>query len=154
MNESAAGWNASSEQAWQLTCHSENEGALGSTAFQAVIYLMYSVVFIVALVGNGLVCYVVMFSAQMHSVTNLFIMNMAVSDLLMTLFCVPFSFVATLMLQYWPFGSDLCPTVSFAQAVAVLVRIHHPGVPSSALRAKKFRRYCVEYDTVLMTGYW
>lgn len=113
--------------AWNITtglpCHDENDIPLGSRVFQTVVYLMYTVVFIVALVGNGLVCYVVTFSTQMHSVTNLFIMNMAVGDLLMTLFCVPFSFVATLMLQYWPFGNDLCPTVSFAQAVAVLVRL-------------------------------
>jgi len=103
-------------------CRADMDGALGSAAFQWLVYLMYSAVFVVALVGNGLVCYVVMFSSQMHSVTNLFIMNMAVGDLLMTVFCVPFSFVATLLLQYWPFGNDLCPTVSFAQAVAVLVR--------------------------------
>lgn len=120
MNESngttdAAEWDVT------LSCQAEADGPLSSTAFQAIVYLMYTAVFIIALVGNGLVCYVVMFSSQMHSVTNLFIMNMAVGDLLMTLFCVPFSFVATLLLQYWPFGDDLCHTVSFAQAVAVLV---------------------------------
>lgn len=127
----ATPWNATGTVAtaqWNLTdiaggisCHSEIEGVLGSAAFQTLVYLTYTIVFVVSLVGNGLVCHVVMFSAQMHSVTNLFIMNMAVGDLLMTLFCVPFSFVATLLLQYWPFGSDLCHTVSFAQAVAVLV---------------------------------
>jgi len=111
----AAQWNATGS-ADGLYCHAD-----GSAAFQTLVYLTYTAVFVVSLVGNGLVCYVVVFSAQMHSVTNLFIMNMAVGDLLMTLFCVPFSFVATLLLQYWPFGSDLCHTVSFAQAVAVLV---------------------------------
>lgn len=116
----AAQWNGTSS-ADMLSCHSEIEGALGTAAFQMLVYLTYTIVFVVSLVGNGLVCHVVMFSPQMHSVTNLFIMNMAVGDLLMTLFCVPFSFVATLLLQYWPFGSDLCHTVSFAQAVAVLV---------------------------------
>uniref|UniRef100_A0A2S2NKP8 Neuropeptide Y receptor n=1 Tax=Schizaphis graminum TaxID=13262 RepID=A0A2S2NKP8_SCHGA len=115
VNAAAAQWNATGP-ADGLYCHAD-----GSAAFQTLVYLTYSAVFVVSLVGNGLVCYVVVFSAQMHSVTNLFIMNMAVGDLLMTLFCVPFSFVATLLLQYWPFGSDLCHTVSFAQAVAVLV---------------------------------
>lgn len=115
-----AQWNATGA-AGGVSCHSEIEGVLGTAAFQTLVYLTYTIVFVVSLVGNGLVCHVVMFSAQMHSVTNLFIMNMAVGDLLMTLFCVPFSFVATLLLQYWPFGSDLCHTVSFAQAVAVLV---------------------------------
>ncbi|XP_025195454.1 RYamide receptor isoform X2 [Melanaphis sacchari] len=112
----AAQLNTTDDLANGLYCHPDS-----SAAFQTLVYLTYTVVFVVSLVGNGLVCYVVMFSAQMHSVTNLFIMNMAVGDLLMTLFCVPFSFVATLLLQYWPFGSDLCHTVSFAQAVAVLV---------------------------------
>ncbi|CAI6369173.1 unnamed protein product [Macrosiphum euphorbiae] len=116
-----AQWRNATGVAGGLSCHSEIEGVLGTAAFQTLVYLTYTIVFVVSLVGNGLVCHVVMFSAQMHSVTNLFIMNMAVGDLLMTLFCVPFSFVATLLLQYWPFGSDLCHTVSFAQAVAVLV---------------------------------
>lgn len=120
INDTAAfSWN--NDTAAGQVCRAENDGVRGTIAFQTVVYLMYTAVFVVSLVGNGLVCYVVMFSAQMHSVTNLFIMNMAVGDLLMTLFCVPFSFVSTLMLQYWPFGSDLCHTVSFAQAVAVLV---------------------------------
>lgn len=116
----SAQWNTTDSGDW-MSCHAEIDGALGSVAFQTLVYLTYTVVFVVSLVGNGLVCHVVLFSAQMHSVTNLFIMNMAVGDLLMTLFCVPFSFVATLLLQYWPFGSDLCHTVSFAQAAAVLV---------------------------------
>lgn len=131
---STGGGNETAASAGQQLCHAAETGggaAIDSVAFQSVVYLMYSAVFVVALVGNGLVCYVVLFSAQMRSVTNLFIMNMAVGDLLMTLFCVPFSFVATLLLQYWPFGDDLCRTVSFAQAVAVLVRaapLPAPGV--------------------------
>ncbi|XP_050437185.1 RYamide receptor-like [Adelges cooleyi] len=118
--EASSAWNITA-QTTDDQCRATETGPLGSTVFRTIVYLMYSVVFVVALAGNGLVCYVVMFSSQMHSVTNLFIMNMAVGDLLMTLFCVPFSFVATLMLQYWPFGNDMCHTVSFAQAVAVLV---------------------------------
>jgi len=117
----AAHWNNTTVAADELSCYADAERVLDSAAFQTVVYLTYTAVFVVSLVGNGLVCHVVMFSAQMHSVTNLFIMNMAVGDLLMTLLCVPFSFVATLLLQYWPFGGDLCHIVSFAQAVAVLV---------------------------------
>ncbi|XP_050533860.1 RYamide receptor-like isoform X3 [Daktulosphaira vitifoliae] len=109
-----------SEKIIGISCQDTVDGPLESIAFKTIVYLMYSIVFFIALVGNGLVCYVVMFSSQMRSVTNLFIMNMAVGDLLMTIFCVPFSFVATLILQHWPFGNDLCHTVSFAQAIAVL----------------------------------
>jgi len=82
---------------------------------------MYTAVFIVSLVGNGLVCYVVMSSTQMQSATNMFIMNMAVGDLVMTLFCVPFPFVTSFLLQYWPLGNYLCQTFTFGKIVAVLV---------------------------------
>ncbi|XP_046743806.1 RYamide receptor isoform X1 [Diprion similis] len=98
------------------------KGALLATAwFQAIIYFLYSSIFLTALLGNGLVCYVVYSSPRMRTVTNYFIANLAVGDILMTLFCVPTSFVSTLILQYWPFGPELCPGVNYSQAVSVLV---------------------------------
>ncbi|XP_075216762.1 RYamide receptor-like [Lycorma delicatula] len=102
-------------------CISGPGGVLNSPYLQAIIYLMYSGIFLAALLGNGLVCYVVHSSPRMRTVTNLFIVNLAVGDILMTLFCVPFSFVPTLLLQYWPFGATLCKTFSFSQVAAVLV---------------------------------
>ncbi|XP_060842772.1 RYamide receptor-like isoform X1 [Rhopalosiphum padi] len=89
--------------------------------FQTVVYLMYTAVFIVSLVGNGLVCYVVLSSTQMQSATNMFIVNMAIGDLVMTLFCVPFPFVASFLLQYWPLENYLCQTFTFGKIVAVMV---------------------------------
>ncbi|KAF9409027.1 hypothetical protein HW555_011476, partial [Spodoptera exigua] len=57
----------------------------------------------------------------MKTVTNYFIVNLAVGDILMTLFCVPFSFVPMLILRYWPFGFVMCKVVNYTQAVSVLV---------------------------------
>ncbi|XP_048514749.1 RYamide receptor isoform X2 [Athalia rosae] len=94
---------------------------LGTAWFQAIIYFLYSTIFLMALLGNGLVCYVVYSSPRMRTVTNYFIANLAVGDILVTLFCVPTSFVSTLILQYWPFGAELCPSVNYSQAVSVLV---------------------------------
>lgn len=92
------------------------KGTILATAwFQAIIYFLYSTIFLTALLGNGLVCYVVYSSPRMRTVTNFFIANLAVGDILMTLFCVPTSFVSTLILQYWPFGPELCPSVNYSQ---------------------------------------
>ncbi|XP_050684599.1 RYamide receptor-like [Leptidea sinapis] len=82
---------------------------------------MYGVIFVAALLGNGLVCYVVQTSPRMKTVTNFFIANLAVGDIMMTLFCIPFSFVSMLILRYWPFGGVMCKIVNFSQAVSVLV---------------------------------
>ncbi|XP_046393344.1 RYamide receptor [Ischnura elegans] len=92
-----------------------------NTYFQAAIYFSYCSIFVAALCGNGLVCYVVHASPRMRTVTNYFIANLAVGDVLMTLFCVPFSFVPVLVLQYWPFGDSMCRMVSYSQGVSVLV---------------------------------
>nr|XP_032513003.1 RYamide receptor-like [Danaus plexippus plexippus] len=99
----------------------EPEDYLSSSIFQTCVYIMYGVVFIVALLGNGLVCCVVQSSPRMKTVTNYFILNLAVGDILMTLFCVPFSFVSMLILRYWPFGGVMCKVVNYSQAVSVLV---------------------------------
>lgn len=99
---------------------SERDG-LSSTYFQTTVYIMYISIFLVALFGNGIVCYIVQSSPRLHTVTNFFIFNLAVGDILMSLFCVPFSFVSILLLHYWPFGSVMCHLVNYSQAVSVLV---------------------------------
>ena len=94
---------------------------LSSTYYQITVYMLYISIFVIALLGNGVVCYIVHSSPRMKTVTNYFIVNLAVGDVLMSLFCVPFSFVSILLLQYWPFGSLLCHLVNYSQAVSVLV---------------------------------
>lgn len=92
-----------------------------TTYFQTTVYMLYILIFVIALFGNGVVCYIVLSTTRMKTVTNYFIVNLAVGDVLMSLFCVPFSFVSILLLQYWPFGSVLCHLVNYSQAVSVLV---------------------------------
>lgn len=94
---------------------------LASRSFQALVYGMYTLIFVLALLGNGIVIYVVGTTPRMRTVTNFFIVNLAVGDILMTLFCVPFSFMSVLVLAYWPFGQTLCHLVNYTQAVSVLV---------------------------------
>lgn len=93
---------------------------------QTVMYVFYCSILLLALFGNGLVCYVVQSSPRMRTVTNYFIVNLAVGDLLMAVLCIPFTFVSTLLLQYWPFGQELCQIVSFSQ-------VHFPKASSKSI---------------------
>lgn len=92
-----------------------------TSLFKIFIFIMYSIIFAIALTGNGLVCFVVYTSPEMKTVTNYFIVNLAIGDILMTVLCVPFSFVPVLVLRYWPFGSIMCRVVNYTQAVSVMV---------------------------------
>nr|XP_023014387.1 RYamide receptor [Leptinotarsa decemlineata] len=96
------------------------ESPLRNPYFQGSVYSMYVLIFVVAFVGNSFICYVVVSSPRMHTVTNFFIMNLAVGDMLIIVLCVPFTSVS-LMQQYWPFGGILCPVVNYSQALSVFI---------------------------------
>lgn len=55
----------------------------------AIFIFAYLIVFLSCMAGNSLVCLVVMKNQRMRTVTNLFIFNLAISDLLVGIFCVP-----------------------------------------------------------------
>lgn len=58
----------------------------------------------------------------MRTATNYFIVNLAIGDILMALFCIPFTVPSNIIFQYWPFGLSLCVVVSYSQAISVFLR--------------------------------
>lgn len=58
---------------------------------QIIFCMIYTTIFILGLTGNMLVCFVVMRNSAMHTVTNLFITNLALSDILLCILAVPFT---------------------------------------------------------------
>ena len=59
--------------------------------------LAYLFIFLLCMVGNILVCLIVLGNRRMRTVTNLFILNLAVSDLLVGIFCIPTTLVDNLI---------------------------------------------------------
>lgn len=68
-----------------------------STAMALSYILSYILVLLLCVGGNGLVCLVVLRNRNMRSVTNLFILNLAISDLLVGVFCVPTTLIDSLI---------------------------------------------------------
>ena len=92
-----------------------------SFAGRCLFVIFYSFIIILAIGGNAIVCFIIMAYQRMRTVTNYFIFNLAVSDILMTVICLPFTFVYSALLGYWPFGAFLCPTVSYVQSSSVFL---------------------------------
>lgn len=63
----------------------------------ASFVLAYFSIFLLCMVGNILVCLIVMENRHMRTVINLFILNLAVSDLLVGIFCIPTTLVDNLI---------------------------------------------------------
>lgn len=55
--------------------------------------VVYSCIFLSAVVGNTMVVAVVVRTPRMHTVTNFFIVNRAVLDILVAIFCIPVTFL-------------------------------------------------------------
>lgn len=64
-------------------------------------YALYILIFITGILGNALVCYVVITNRSMQTVTNLFILNLALSDILLCTFSVPFTPLYLLTFGSW-----------------------------------------------------
>lgn len=71
---------------------------------QAMIILAYGLVSFMAVVGNFIVCFIVVSFKNMRRTENFFIFNLALADILMACLCIPFSFIPSLILASYPFG--------------------------------------------------
>lgn len=87
---------------------------------QSCFILIYILIFVMGVFGNVLVCFVVFRNKLMQSVTNLFITNLALSDILLCILAVPFTPIYT-FLRRWIFGTILCHLVPYAQGVSVYI---------------------------------
>ncbi|VEN47680.1 unnamed protein product [Callosobruchus maculatus] len=75
---------------------------------------LHCVVFLIGLVGNSLVCVAVYRNHTMRTVTNYFIVNLAVADFLVILFCLPPSLLWDVTSTWW-FGATVCKVVLYLQ---------------------------------------
>ncbi|XP_041644130.1 neuropeptide FF receptor 1 like 2 [Cheilinus undulatus] len=105
------------------------------SVFVAATYiLVYSFIFLLCMAGNILVCVIVLESHRMRSVTNLFILNLAISDLLVGIFCIPTTLVDNLITG-WPFSNTMCKMSGFVQGVSVSASVF----TLVAIAAERFR---------------
>lgn len=83
-----------------------------------VFIILYSMTTLLAIIGN--ITTIIVFIKGKRSKTDIrpFLLNLAVSDLIMAIFCIPFSFTHEL-LGSWVFSKPMCPIVVFLQTVSV-----------------------------------
>ncbi|CRK91705.1 CLUMA_CG005351, isoform A [Clunio marinus] len=87
-----------------------------------LLSLLYGSISFIAVIGNSLVIWIVITTRQMHTVTNFFIGNLAMADVIIGLFSIPFQFQAA-VLQRWDLPRFMCPFCPFIQILSVNVSI-------------------------------
>ncbi|XP_074087647.1 neuropeptide FF receptor 2 [Macrotis lagotis] len=104
----------------------------------AVFIISYFLIFVLCIVGNTVVCFIVALNKRMHTVTNIFILNLAISDLLIGIFCMPTTLLDNIIAG-WPFGNTVCKISGMAQGISVASSVY----TLVAIAGDRFR--CIVY---------
>ena len=75
---------------------------------------LYTLIFLLSIIGNSLVILTLIRNRRMRTVTNVFLLNLSISDLLLAVFCMPFTLIPQLMRNF-VFGEVMCKSIRYAQ---------------------------------------
>ncbi|XP_075150755.1 allatostatin A receptor 2 [Haematobia irritans] len=126
-----------------------------SELVRVLVPFCFGVIALTGFFGNILVILVVLLNQQMHSTTNLLIVNLAIADLLFVVFCIPFT-ATDYVADTWPFGDLWCRIVQYLIVVTAFASIYtlvlmsidrflavvHP-IRSRMLRTEKITKICI-----------
>lgn len=85
---------------------------------QYILIALYTATTALAVTGNMVVIVVLSVGRRSRTDLRAFLLNLAVADLTMAAFCMPFTFTTT-MLHDWIFGAVMCTVVLFVQVGGV-----------------------------------
>ncbi|XP_078518323.1 prolactin-releasing peptide receptor-like isoform X1 [Lissotriton helveticus] len=91
--------------------------------FKLLFIPLYSLLILVACLGNIFLVGSIIADKKLHNATNFFIGNLSVGDLLMCLTCVPLTVSYAFELRGWLFGRFMCHFVSLMQVATVYVSV-------------------------------
>ena len=88
------------------TPSSESTSIGDETWFRVLKYTLYGLIFLISMPGNFMVCVIITRRRKMKTITNFLILNLAISDVLYTLY-VPLDIVV-IEAETWPFAHFFC----------------------------------------------
>lgn len=98
--------------------------------YEWVLIATHTAVFVIGLVGNALVCVAVYRNHSMHTVTNYFLVNLAVADFMVILFCLPAT-VLWDVTETWFLGAALCKILLYFQVIFFIIYSWHTIIKKS-----------------------
>ncbi|CAG5132899.1 unnamed protein product, partial [Candidula unifasciata] len=94
-----------------------------SIEFSVILATILSISAFFTIVGNSMVLMVIIRHRGMRTRTNLFLVNLAVADLLVGLFVVPFT-ITTLIETRWIFGTIMCVINGWMNSFCLITSFH------------------------------
>lgn len=96
--------------------------SIDQTPEAVIVPIVFALIFVIGVVGNGTLCYTVLRHKSLRNVPNIYVVSLGVGDLLLLLLSAPFS--ATLYtFNGWPYGEITCKFNEYMQTVSVGVSV-------------------------------
>ena len=106
-------WNTSAQRPW----------------LKILLWTCYSLIFLLGVGGNSAVCLILHRRKSLRTVTNLFILNLAISDLIFSC-SIPLEFPIIVQNHKWPYAPFFCKIYGPVQTIALSVSIFTLAVVS------------------------
>ena len=82
------------------------------------IPIFFAIITVVGIIGNACVVIVILRNKHMRTVTNYFIMNNAITDMVFLIICVPIT-GSQYLIDDWIYGAFMCKLVVYMQYVSI-----------------------------------
>ncbi len=107
---------------------------------------------ILTLIGNSLVCLVFYRNRRLRTVTNFYVLSLAVADIMMATFVFPFVAVAS-GLRQWPFGHGFCQVNGFLLTIWVMISLFTLALTSinryfCVVKPQRYPVFCSKKKTI------
>ncbi|XP_022795005.1 G protein-coupled receptor 161-like [Stylophora pistillata] len=89
--------------------------------------VLFAIINVLVFFGNLLTCYIVYRNHRLRTIPNMFVIALAVSDILISICCMPFT-VVTLFYGQWIFGETFCRVNGFEVFTFAVASIYCMGV--------------------------
>ncbi|KAK6749982.1 hypothetical protein RB195_002156 [Necator americanus] len=106
-----------------LTCHryvDDHPDLTNEPVIMLIFAVLYVHIFVLGILGNVAVLYLTLKNRHLQSVQNIFILNLAASDVLMCLTSLPITPI-TNVYKTWFFASPVCKLIPLVQGASVFV---------------------------------
>jgi len=124
MTSSLATSGDSNETLTTLTTGSHDDDAMFIMVLNSIVVpLLFGLITVVGLTGNGLVIYVIVTKPRMRTVTNLLLLNLAIADVCFVIVIPPFTAYMQATAS-WPFGDVPCRLLHYLVNVTAYVTVY------------------------------
>lgn len=110
---------------------------------------LYSIILIAGVLGNILVCIVIVRNTSMHTATNYYLFNLAISDLIYLLFGLPFEVILFWHQYPYLFGSTFCWLSRLIKDTCTFVSV----LTIVAFSIERFLAICYPLHVYVMCGF-